>query len=50
MPDASPGNIGQWVGRQIVYKYAALHPEVDPAAIMKTPARKIFEEAKYRPR
>jgi hypothetical protein len=50
MPDASPGNIGQWVGRQIVYKYAALHPEADPGAIMKTPARKIFEEAKYRPR
>ena len=50
MPEASPGNIGQWVGWQIVQQYAALHPDLAPDALMKVPARKIFEEVKYKPR
>jgi hypothetical protein len=50
MPEASPGNIGQWVGWQIVNRYAAQHPDLAPEALMKVPARKIFEEAKYKPR
>jgi hypothetical protein len=50
MPDASPGNIGAWVGWQIVKKYAAAHGALTPAVLMTTPARVLFEEAKYKPR
>jgi len=50
MPDASPGNIGQWVGLRIVEKYASLHPDITPAQLMKTPDRTIFEESKYKPK
>ena len=50
MPDVSPGNIGQWVGWQIVRKYASLHPDFTPEQLMKTPARSIFDETKYKPK
>lgn len=50
MPDASPGNIGQWVGWRIVQKYASLHPDISPEELMKTPDRTIFDETKYKPR
>jgi len=50
MPDTSPGNIGAWVGWQIVNKYVQLHPDITPVALMRTPALKIYEEAKYKPR
>jgi hypothetical protein len=50
MPDASPGNIGQWVGWRIVRKYASLHADISPDQLMKTPAKLIFEEAKYKPK
>ena len=50
MPDASPGNIGQWVGWRIIGKYASLHPESTPELLLKTPAKTIFEEAKYKPK
>ncbi|HTQ63500.1 MAG TPA: hypothetical protein VMI12_01815 [Puia sp.] len=50
MPDASPGNIGQWVGWQIVKKFAAEHGSMSAEQIMKTTARKIFEESKYKPK
>jgi hypothetical protein len=50
MPGSSPGNIGQWVGWQIVQKYAALHPDLAPDSVMKTGPRTIFDEVKYKPR
>jgi hypothetical protein len=50
MPEASPGNIGQWVGWRIVQKYASLHPDLSPLQIMQTPDRTIFDESKYKPR
>ncbi|MEO6000074.1 MAG: hypothetical protein ABIN89_24765 [Chitinophagaceae bacterium] len=50
MPDASPGNIGQWVGWQIVKKYAEKKSGLTPDAIMKTDNKKIFSGAKYKPR
>jgi hypothetical protein len=50
MPADSPGNIGQWVGWQIVKKFADKNSSADPATIMSTPARKILEEAKYKPK
>ena len=50
MPQVSPGNIGQWVGRQIVRKFAAENSSLSLAEIMNTPARKILTEAKYKPK
>lgn len=50
MPDASPGNIGQWVGWRIVQKYTANHPDISPEQLMKTPTRTIFDETKYKPK
>jgi hypothetical protein len=50
MPEASPGNIGQWVGWQIVSKYASGHPERSPAEIMQMNARQLFDESKYKPK
>jgi hypothetical protein len=49
MPDASPGNIGQWVGWQIVRKYAD-GMTISPEQLMRTDARKIFEGSKYKPK
>jgi hypothetical protein len=50
MPQSSPGNIGQWVGWQIVKKFATENASLKPAEIMNTPARKILIEAKYKPK
>ena len=50
MPDTSPGNIGQWVGWQIVKKYAENNPAVTPEQLLATKARKIFEDSKYKPK
>jgi hypothetical protein len=47
--DASPGNIGQFVGTQIVKKWMKNNRAVTPDQLMKTQAKKIFEEAKYKP-
>ncbi len=48
--DASPGNIGQFVGMQIVAKWMEKKKDLSPDALMKTPARQIFDEAKYKPK
>lgn len=48
--EASPGNIGQFVGMRIVTKWMEKKKDFPPDALMKTPARQIFEEAKYKPR
>lgn len=45
-----PGFIGRFVGWKIVEKYMANHAETGLDKLMETPARKIFEEAKYKPR
>ena len=50
MPDGSPGNIGAWVGWQIVKKYVSDHRSLTPLQLMHTPVRNIFEESKYKPR
>jgi hypothetical protein len=49
-PEYSPGNIGPWIGWQIVKKFVSKNPDMKPEEIMKTNARKILEEAKYKPR
>lgn len=50
MPDGSPGNIGAWVGWQIVKKYVSEHPGITALQLMRTPVRTIFEDSKYKPK
>ncbi len=48
--DASPGFIGQFVGWQIVKKWMSQQKAPgNMKMLMETPAKKIFEEAKYKP-
>lgn len=49
-PEFSPGNLGQWLGWQIVKKFISKNPDLTPDEVMKIPARKILEEAKYKPK
>ncbi len=46
----SPGNIGPWIGWQIVKKYVDKKSGMKPEAIMMTSAKQILEEAKYKPK
>ncbi len=48
--ELSPGNIGQWIGWQIVKKFAASNPGSKPEEVMMTEPRKILDEAKYKPK
>lgn len=48
--ETSPGNIGQWVGWQIVKKFAAKNASMTVPEVLHTPARRIFQEANYRPK
>ncbi|MBL7739233.1 MAG: hypothetical protein JNK14_08430 [Chitinophagaceae bacterium] len=48
--ELSPGNIGQWVGWQIVRKYAEKNPGIKPEEVMRAETKKILEEAKYKPK
>jgi hypothetical protein len=50
MPDSSPGNIGPWIGWQIVKKFVEKNPSLKAREVMMTPASKILEEAKYKPK
>lgn len=50
MPEASPGNIGQWLGWRIVQTFAEKNTGLTLQQVLATPARKIFEESKYRPK
>jgi len=48
--ELSPGNIGQWIGWQIVKKFAANNPKMKPEEVMQSEPKKILEEAKYKPK
>ncbi len=48
--ELSPGNLGQWIGWRIVKKYADKNPSLHPGEIMNTEAKKILDEAKYKPK
>ena len=51
MPEgAAPGNIGQWVGWQIIKKFTAKNPEITVQQVLATPAKTIFQESKYKPK
>ena len=46
----SPGNLGQWLGWRIVQKFEENNTSLKPAEIMVSSARKIIDEAKYKPK
>lgn len=48
--ELSPGNIGQWIGWQIVKKFAANNPGMKPEEVMRAEPKKILEEARYKPK
>ncbi len=51
MPNESPGELGHWVGWQIVRRYMEKHPEVTLRQLMSTTdAQKILRESGYKPR
>src|SRR5690606_30194116 len=43
----SPGNLGPWIGWQIIKKYLSKNPETTPEELMKTEAKDILNSAKY---
>lgn len=45
----SPGNIGSFVGWQIVKKFMKKNSETSLTALMKTPASTVIDKAKYKP-
>ncbi len=51
MPIESPGNIGSWLGWQIVRKYMKKHSDLPLHALMtlKLPAQQFLQDAKYKP-
>lgn len=48
--ESSPGNIGQWIGWQIIKKFLSKNPGMKPEEIMNMDASKIISEAKYKPK
>lgn len=48
--NSSPGNIGQWVGWQIVKKFAEKNQEMSLQELLATPAKELFQQAGYRPK
>ncbi len=50
MPPESPGNIGNFVGWQIVKSYLKKHATVSLQELMRKPAKEIFTQSAYKPR
>lgn len=48
--NGTPGNIGQWMGWRIVQKFAEKNSKMSVQEILATPAKKIFQEAGYKPK
>jgi hypothetical protein len=48
--EESPGNIGPWIGWQIIKKFVENNSGIKPGEVMQTPAKKILDEAKYKPK
>ncbi|MBI3137097.1 MAG: hypothetical protein HYZ15_00770 [Sphingobacteriales bacterium] len=48
--EQSPGNLGQWIGWQIVKKFAAKNAGISIQDLMQTAAATINEQAKYKPK
>ncbi|RXK59760.1 hypothetical protein ESA94_11925 [Lacibacter luteus] len=49
MPEQSPGNIGAYLGWEIVKAYMEKKPSVTVAQLMRTPNKTIFNESGYKP-
>jgi hypothetical protein len=49
MGTESPGNIGAFVGYQIVKKYLTNQKNMTPAQLMKVDSKVIYRDAKYKP-
>ena len=47
---SSPGNIGQWIGWQIIKKFTGNNSSMSVSDVLNTDARKILELAKYKPK
>lgn len=47
---ASPGFIGQFIGWQVIKKWVSLKENTTLQQLLQTPAKQIYEEAKYKPR
>lgn len=51
MPQESPGNVGSWVGWQIVNQYMKnMGDKTDLPTLLNTPAEEILAKSKYKPR
>ena len=52
MPSDSPGNIGAWLGLQIVEAYMNEHPDMTLPELVDAPidAQRFLLESKYKPR
>jgi hypothetical protein len=50
MSQASPGNIGQWIGWRIVQKFADKNEKLSIQQVVQMPAKTILESANYRPK
>jgi hypothetical protein len=46
----SPGNIGPWIGWQIIKKFVDKKPGMKPEEVMLATAKEILEESKYKPK
>ncbi|WP_348797812.1 gliding motility lipoprotein GldB [Flavobacterium adhaerens] len=46
----SPGRVGQWIGWQIVRSYMENNSNVKMEQLLKTDAKVIFEQSKYKPK
>jgi hypothetical protein len=46
----SPGNIGPWIGRQIIKNFVRNNSGIKPEEVMQAPVKRILEEAKYKPK
>lgn len=49
-PQASPGNIGVWIGRQILKKFVEKNSTLSIQEVMQADALKILQGAKYKPK
>lgn len=50
LPQGAPGNIGPWIGWRIIEKFAEENPEMTVQQVLRTSAKQIFQEAKYKPK
>jgi hypothetical protein len=46
----APGNIGPWIGLRILQKFEERNKKLTVEQILRTPARRIFDGAKYKPK